>query len=865
MPAAGKVAGTGLEGLDRILDGLRLGDNVVWNIDRVQDYKMFTVPFVKNALAHGHRVVYLKFADKPSLPKTLQRKVKVYELDAGGGFESFTVDLHRIIASEGKGVFYVFDCLSNLLSAWATDRMIGDFFRVTCPYLFEMDTIAYFSILRGHHSHKTTARIRETTQLLLNVYHYNRDTYLQPVKVWQRKSPTMFNPHLVRDGKFEPITRSRFATELAQKIQRGEAEKARRQLDYWQHLFLDAANLNKSKSPPEMRRKMLDQLCRVMIGRDRRILELAMRHFDLQDLLDINARLIGSGFIGGKAVGILLARKILLSDKTFNWQDRLEAHDSFHVGTDVYHSFLIHNGLWKTFSRQKSEQNYFEAGALLHEQIPRGDFPADIRDQFRSMLDYFGQYPIIVRSSSLLEDSFGNAFAGKYMSCFLVNQGSPEERYGKFVDAVRSIFASTMSSDALTYRRQRGLDKQDEQMALLVQRVSGSYRNQYYFPDIAGVGVSYNTFAWSPELRPEAGMLRMVLGLGTRAVDRVENDYPRIVALDAPMKKAHKGFDDTRKYSQRDVDVLNISRNTFQTVSLLSLENDKTEIPFELFGQRDVSGGSGAGRDFEGTHSWVITFDKLLKGPFTRLMKRMLKTLEKSYQYPLEIEFTANLDQNHEIFVNPVQCRPMQTLGRRGAVELPDGVDGNDTLFTSDGNFMGGNIQLGIRRIIWVKPETYNPLTISEKYEVARLVGRLNRLLPPDGKLPTMLIGPGRWGTSTPSMGVPVRFSEINRMASLVEVEFQREGFIPELSFGTHFFHDLVETEIFYVALFAESQGNLFNRLLLENTPNRIEELAPDCGKLKWVVHVADFGRRPLKLMSDIVRGRVICFSGGAK
>ena len=248
-----------------------------------------------------------------------------------------------------------------------------------------------------------------------------------------------------------------------------------------------------------------------------------------------------------------------------------------------------------------------------------------------------------------------------------------------------------------------------------------------------------------------------------------------------------------------------------------------------------------------------------------KILKRMLKTLEKSYQYPLEIEFTANLDENHEIYVNLVQCRPMQTWGQQGKVVLPDEVEEERTLLKSSGNFMGGNIQQELRRVIWVKPEMYNPLTMSEKYEVARLIGRLNRKIPADGKLPTMLIGPGRWGTSTPSMGVPVRFSEISRITSLVEVEFQREGFIPELSFGTHFFHDLVETGICYVALFAESQGCLFNRLLLENAPNQIEGLEPECGKLKWVVHVADFSRRPLRLMSDIVSSEVICFCDSAK
>jgi len=120
-----------------------------------------------------------------------------------------------------------------------------------------------------------------------------------------------------------------------------------------------------------------------------------------------------------------------------------------------------------------------------------------IRAQFRRMLNYFGQIPIIVRSSSFLEDGFGNAFAGKYESIFCVNACDPEERLLQFEDAVRRVYASTMDRSALEYRRQRGLDKMDEQMAILVQRVSGTKFDKYYMPCAAGVGFSYSVYRWS--------------------------------------------------------------------------------------------------------------------------------------------------------------------------------------------------------------------------------------------------------------------------------------------------------------------------------------------------------------------------------
>ena len=123
-----------------------------------------------------------------------------------------------------------------------------------------------------------------------------------------------------------------------------------------------------------------------------------------------------------------------------------------------------------------------------------------------------------------------------------------------------------MSEDALVYRKQRGLDKLDEQMALLVQRVSGAHHKHYFFPDLAGVGISYNTYVWNEKMNPEAGMLRLVFGLGTRAVNRVEGDYPRMVALDAPLRRPYAEKGDLRKFSQHKVDLINSKENIFETI-----------------------------------------------------------------------------------------------------------------------------------------------------------------------------------------------------------------------------------------------------------------------------------------------------------
>jgi hypothetical protein len=422
------------------------------------------------------------------------------------------------------------------------------------------------------------------------------------------------------------------------------------------------------------------------------------------------------------------------------------------------------------------------------------------------MLDYYGQYPIIVRSSSLLEDSFGSAFAGKYDSFFCANQGSPEERYAEFENAVRKVFASTMSEDALTYRKQRSLDDQVEQMGLLVQRVSGSYHQQYYFPELAGVGISYNTFVWDKKMDPKAGMLRLVLGLGTRAVDRVEGDYPRIVALDEPMKLPLKGYEDIRRFSQKDVDLVNITDNDLQSLSLSLLTAEGIDLSLERYGVPDhetMERLKQRGRPEQ--KIWILTFEQLLtKTDFPEKMQLLLKTLEGAYQYPVDIEFTVNNSSDGKSKINLLQCRPLQTRGLKKRVNLPEDLSEKQVFFSAEGGFMGGNSALPIKRIIWVDAKHYSRLPLSDKHEVARLIGRLNRRIGDREQQPTLLLGPGRWGTSTPSLGVPVKFSEINNMAAIGEVAFAEGDLMPELSFGSHFFQDLVEADIFYLALFPD-------------------------------------------------------------
>ncbi len=852
---------TGYSGFDDILDGLRIGDNVVLKVDTIEDYRYFVGPFVDQALVARKKVVYMRFGDHPPLIEP-SPQITTCEFDPRQGFESFASQIHNVITKEGPGAFYVFDSLSELLSAWATDHMISNFFRVTCPYLFELDTVAYFALIRKHHAVRTLERIRDTTQVLIDVFRYNGQLHIQPLKVWQRKSPTMFLPHRKQGETFLPLTNSYEATQLTSALSAHQQNSISRQLDHWHRLFLQAEQLLEDPATEFEQVRMIDHICRHMIGREEQILALAIKNFTLQDLLNIKSRLIGTGFIGGKALGMLLAHKILREDMSFNWENNLEPHDSFFVGSNVYYSYIVHNGLWRLFMRQKTLEGYLTAASELRKEMLTGTFPEAIREGFQKMIDYYGQYPIIIRSSSLLEDGFGNAFAGKYESYFCVSQGSPEERLEQLEDAIRKVFASAMSEDALSYRLQRGLDQQDEQMALLVQRVSGSYRQHYFFPELAGVGVSYNTFVWDKEMDPRAGMLRLVLGLGTRAVDRLDDDYTRIVALDAPQKRLHNGIEDARKFSQRDVDLLNINENSLQTVSALSLAKQGIDIPWRRYAVQDQETMQlMQRRGQEKQDVWLLTFDQLFTDKqFSELMQRLLKTLEKAYDYPVDVEFTVNFTSDLTAKINVVQCRPLQTKGAEKEVSIPKDIPDDKVFFRTEGNFMGGNIAQPLKWVVWVDPEEYNCLPLTEKYEIARLIGRLNKRIADKVDSPTMLLGPGRWGSSTPAMGVPIFFSEINNFSVLGEIAFTSGNLMPELSFGSHFFQDLVEADIFYLALFPENKDCFLNLDWLQKQPNSLKGMMPTSARFEKVVKLFRLPEKNLHLMADVVSQQLICF-----
>ncbi|MFP3154805.1 PEP/pyruvate-binding domain-containing protein [Lachnospiraceae bacterium ZAX-1] len=848
MAVANKVS-TGLSGFDQVIDMLWLGDNVVWQVQSMKDYVQVVEPFIRQAKSDQRRLVYFRFGSHPPLMAKDEPDIW-YDLDASEGFESFATRIHSIIEQEGRKVFYVFDCLSDLLEFWYSDLMIGNFFKVTCPFLYQLDTIAYFALKRGAHTYNTVARIRETTQLLLDLYTINNQIYIHPLKVWKRYSPTMFFPHLIKAGEAVSITASTEAAELFSGLYRSGQVR-----DFWEETLERARKLLGQKA--EEQEQMKELLISLIIGREPRIVELSRRYLTLQDILKIASKEIGTGFVGGKSVGMLLARKILQTDARDMLKDHWEHHDSYYLGSDVFYTYIVQNGWWELRTKQKTAEGYFALAEELKEKLLHGVFPDRIREQFIQMLEYYGQSPIIVRSSSLLEDNYGNAFAGKYESVFCANQGSPDDRYEAFEQAVRTVYASTMTADALAYRMDRGLTGKDEQMAILVQRVSGDHYGEFFFPHIAGVGNSVNLYLWDRDMDPEAGMLRLVFGLGTRAVDRLAGDYARIVSLDRPDKGPPVNYGDEKKFSQHKADVLNLRENCLDEISLNDFLEQGMRVGKNLLFSPDLEMQrrlAELGRTTD-QMSYIADFKKLLgETDFPKLIRTVFSTLRNAYQYPVDIEFTANFTKDGTFKLNLLQCRPLQTkgLGRAAVAPTPKPTE---TLFASTGSFMGGNIRLALDYVLFVKAHEYLALSERDKYSLARLIGELNQKLQPHKIL---LIGPGRWGTTTPSLGVPVHFTELSHMAAICEVSYREGGLMPELSFGSHFFQDIVESDIFYAAIFDGKPEVVLKPELFLKEENQIEAFVEANEQMLGALYLAKMPG--LVLYADIVTQKLICF-----
>lgn len=629
------------------------------------------------------------------------------------------------------------------------------------------------------------------------------------------------------------------------------------------------------KMPPNERaqadarlREIKVVLIRTLISDQLAYVNIAKDWFTINDLSEIRRRKIGSGKIGGKSAGMLLAARILIEAGDDEIRNCLRIPESYFVGADMTYGFMGQNNLlhWAD-QKYKGEEQIRSEYSQIQEEFSKGEFPADFLESLRDLLEQLGQKPIIVRSSSLLEDNFGTSFAGKYESHFCPNQGTLEENLNTLTHAIKRIYASILNPDALLYRRAKGLQDYDERMALLIQVVEGEQYGQYYLPHAAGVAFSRNLYRWSPQIRREDGFVRLVWGLGTRAVDRVGNDYPRLVALSHPLLHPQASVKDLRRYSQQYVDLIDMQDNTFKSLPIYDVLGPRYQV-LRYLAQVDRGGYLAPLRSMfieATTDQLVLTFDELLRRTsLANRMKKMLKLIEKHYHGPVDTEFTVKIISPEapqpEVEISLLQCRPQSRLAD-SEVHLPENIPQENIIFSTPRMAPRGQIP-NIRYVLFVTPEEYFSLpTSADRARLAQEISSLNAAL---ANKVFICVGPGRWGTSNPDLGIHIGYGDIYNTRALIELAGKGIGAAPEASFGTHFFQDLVESNIFPLAIYLDDEDVIFQREFFYDTPNIVSDFLPEheeSSELLRLIEVSSYrAGHHLEIVMDDEEGRAVAF-----
>ena len=571
------------------------------------------------------------------------------------------------------------------------------------------------------------------------------------------------------------------------------------------------------------------------------LIAVAKNHLQVRDFDDITRRMVGSdngmGRIGGKAGGMILGYRILAAaEENTNPYLPIAMPESYYLRSDVVQDFLRLNRLddYQT-QKYKPIEEVSREYPLIRGVFRNGDFPLTVVHTLRAILEKLGNHPLIVRSSSLLEDRIGTGFYGKYASIFLPNQGTPEQRLRALLGGIAEVYASVMAPDPILYRKEHNLLDYVEEMGVLIQKVVGFPVGDYFLPAFAGVAFSRNEYRWSPRIKREDVLMRLVMGLGTRAVDRAATDYPRMVALGQPTLRPESSVEEILSRAQRTVDAINLKKNSLRPVRIQDLLANGVDFPLldqivSIHRDGELYAPATCIVDVQ-RDDLCVTFDKLLQT--TQLAPRvrdMLHRLEDAYGAPVDMEFACD---GQKFYI--LQCRTQAQASETGPVTIPDDIPDDRIIFDAHRYIRTGLVE-NIHYIVYIDPIVYDAVPSRERrIEIARVVGRINHAL---DRKSFILVGPGRWGSNDLRLGIPVRYADINRCHLLIEVAREKNGFMPEVSFGTHFFQDLVEAGIHYLPLYPDVKGNRFSQAFMAKTPNALTTLLPNDAEFAQEVRV---------------------------
>jgi hypothetical protein len=531
------------------------------------------------------------------------------------------------------------------------------------------------------------------------------------------------------------------------------------------------------------------------------------------DSLPSGFDLLGTGSVGGKSIGLLFLKWAIETqgEGICDHQDRLRIPRSWILATDVFDDFVELNDVAEVVQRKCDLDIEVPE---MNRSIIAGELPKDCLGYLKGILKEENR-PLAVRSSSFLEDSLKHSFAGVYQSVFIPNDGTMGERIAQLETAVKIVYASTFGDDAKEYRKKHGIAWQDERMGVLVQSLVGShYQDGLYYPLFAGVAFSRNYYPWTDRIRSEDGVGRLVLGLGTRAVGRY---YARVFSPALPeLRPEGTVVADIVKYSQEIADVLDFRSGLLIEEEITNLEGTNNRLPLICSALSSEGYITEADYGSKKHERLLATFDGVLNNnrhmPFVPLIGSLLRNLERRLGVPVDIEFAVDFEPDEngkdEGLFYLLQVRPLGGRPEHKRIRIPGDVSQDRVIFRAE-KVLGNGVKRGLEHVVFIPHQKYD---FQKGSAIAREIGEVNKSLEDNDYV---LIGPGRWATQNPELGIPVRYAEISNAAVIVEVSYKH--FSPELSYGTHFFGDMLATNVLYIPLWLE-KGGFLNESLLENS-----------------------------------------------
>ena len=512
---------------------------------------------------------------------------------------------------------------------------------------------------------------------------------------------------------------------------------------------------------------------------------------------------IGTGSFGGKARGIAFLAKILskyITDDMFPGL-RITFPRSIVLSTDVFDSFMKHNDLTNLdFSHLSDER--------IASKFIASSLPATIIGDLRSFIKNTKR-PLIIRSSSLLEDSLLQPFAGIYASMLLPNESwETEQRFKEICNSVKYVYASTYFEKARTYIKSTPKEITDEKMAVLIQEVVGNKHDTYFYPTISGVAKSYNYYPSGP-CKPEDGIVYLALGLGKSIVDGGSSycfcpEKPKVPLFGTPK--------DFIRYSQKSYYALKLksvypvfTKNEESTLEKLEIDIAKNHDVLDKVASTYLHRDDRIYPGLNEEGAVIIDFGPIINYdliPLAKAIKLLLRISKLALGYPVEIEFAVNFnkEESEQAELVILQIRSMIPSDKYHEVNI-ENVDIDKVLCYSE-NALGNGVISGINDIIYIKSESFQ---MSNSNRAVNQIRKMNTKLMNEGKQ-YMLIGPGRWGSADPWLGIPVIWSDIAGVKVIIETPYEDRHI--DASQGSHFFHDMISSQIGYL-ITKKYKGNI--------------------------------------------------------